>query len=82
MEEPLSKELDFENEGRNSERCAENLQHLKYIYVPKVKWDLTSKVLSGGRGDDNDTLNSWASILFENIRHFFSEKWNRSVWFS
>ncbi|XP_038047396.1 uncharacterized aarF domain-containing protein kinase 5-like isoform X2 [Patiria miniata] len=43
MEEPLAKELDFENEGRNSERCAENLQHLKYIYVPKVHWNLTSK---------------------------------------
>ena len=44
MKKPLAKELDFENEGRNSERCATNLQHLKYIYVPKVKWDHTSKV--------------------------------------
>ncbi|XP_033635969.1 uncharacterized aarF domain-containing protein kinase 5-like [Asterias rubens] len=43
MKKPLAKELDFENEGRNSERCATNLQHLKYIYVPKVKWDHTSK---------------------------------------
>ncbi|XP_022106844.1 uncharacterized aarF domain-containing protein kinase 5-like isoform X2 [Acanthaster planci] len=43
MEAPLAKELDFENEGRNSERCASNLQHLKYIYVPKVHWNLTSK---------------------------------------
>ncbi|KAK7124732.1 hypothetical protein R3I94_018950 [Phoxinus phoxinus] len=39
----LAQELDFENEGRNSERCAEELKHFKFIVVPKVFWDLTSK---------------------------------------
>lgn len=44
MEGPLAKELDFENEGRNSERCASDLKHLAYVYVPEVKWNMTSKV--------------------------------------
>ncbi|XP_031442295.1 uncharacterized aarF domain-containing protein kinase 5 isoform X2 [Clupea harengus] len=39
----LAEELDFENEGRNSERCAEELKHFKFIVVPKVFWDYTSK---------------------------------------
>ncbi|KAJ8966574.1 hypothetical protein NQ314_003469 [Rhamnusium bicolor] len=38
----LRQELDFVNEGLNSERCARDLQHLKYIYVPKVFWDYSS----------------------------------------
>eukprot|EP00057_Strongylocentrotus_purpuratus_P034339 XP_794831.3 PREDICTED: uncharacterized aarF domain-containing protein kinase 5 [Strongylocentrotus purpuratus] len=43
LEEPLAKELDFENEGRNSETCAKQLKHLDYVYVPKVYWNLTNK---------------------------------------
>ncbi|XP_022071858.1 uncharacterized aarF domain-containing protein kinase 5 [Acanthochromis polyacanthus] len=39
----LAQELDFENEGRNSERCAEELKHFKFVVVPKVFWDQTSK---------------------------------------
>ncbi|XP_051519159.1 uncharacterized aarF domain-containing protein kinase 5 isoform X3 [Myxocyprinus asiaticus] len=39
----LAQELDFENEGRNSERCAVELKHFKFVVVPKVFWDLTSK---------------------------------------
>ncbi|MGH0120746.1 UNVERIFIED_CONTAM: hypothetical protein FKN15_029882, partial [Acipenser sinensis] len=39
----LAQELDFENEGRNSERCAQDLKHFKFIVVPKVYWDKTSK---------------------------------------
>ncbi|XP_059620229.1 uncharacterized aarF domain-containing protein kinase 5 [Phlebotomus argentipes] len=43
----LEKELDFVNEGRNSERCAAELAKFPYVYVPKVRWDLTStKVLT------------------------------------
>ena len=40
----LKQELDFENEGRNGERCYEELKALKYVHVPLVRWDLTSKV--------------------------------------
>ncbi|XP_049819455.1 uncharacterized aarF domain-containing protein kinase 5 isoform X2 [Aethina tumida] len=39
----LQQELDFVNEGKNSERCAKELQQLKYVYVPKVNWELTSR---------------------------------------
>ncbi|XP_057210638.1 uncharacterized aarF domain-containing protein kinase 5 isoform X3 [Triplophysa rosa] len=39
----LAQELDFENEGKNSERCAEELKHFTFVVVPKVFWDFTSK---------------------------------------
>ncbi|XP_028673859.2 uncharacterized aarF domain-containing protein kinase 5 [Erpetoichthys calabaricus] len=39
----LAQELDFENEGKNSERCAQDLKHFKFIVIPKVYWDKTSK---------------------------------------
>ncbi|XP_018582687.1 putative aarF domain-containing protein kinase 5 isoform X2 [Scleropages formosus] len=39
----LAQELDFENEARNSERCARDLKHFKFIVVPKVFWRETSK---------------------------------------
>lgn len=39
----LEQELDFINEGQNSERCAEELAKFKYVYVPKVHWDACSK---------------------------------------
>ncbi|PWA15300.1 hypothetical protein CCH79_00008579, partial [Gambusia affinis] len=39
----LAQELDFENEARNSERCAEDLKHFHFVVVPKVFWEQTSK---------------------------------------
>ncbi|XP_026826614.1 uncharacterized aarF domain-containing protein kinase 5 isoform X2 [Ooceraea biroi] len=39
----LHLELDFENEGRNSEQCAKDLKKFKYAYVPKVYWNLSTK---------------------------------------
>ncbi|XP_041811562.1 uncharacterized aarF domain-containing protein kinase 5 isoform X1 [Chelmon rostratus] len=39
----LAQELDFENEARNSERCAEELKHFSFVSVPKVFWEQTSK---------------------------------------
>ncbi|XP_078392339.1 putative aarF domain-containing protein kinase 5 isoform X3 [Cetorhinus maximus] len=39
----LAQELDFENEGRNAERCARDLSHYKFIVIPKVYWEQTSK---------------------------------------
>ncbi|XP_035887505.1 uncharacterized aarF domain-containing protein kinase 5 isoform X1 [Phyllostomus discolor] len=39
----LAQELDFENEGRNAERCARDLQHFPYVVVPRVHWDTSSK---------------------------------------
>ncbi|XP_061404299.1 uncharacterized aarF domain-containing protein kinase 5-like isoform X1 [Lethenteron reissneri] len=43
LKSTLAQELDFENEGRNSERCARELAHLEYVTVPKVYWAFTSK---------------------------------------
>ncbi|XP_034017435.1 uncharacterized aarF domain-containing protein kinase 5 isoform X2 [Thalassophryne amazonica] len=39
----LAQELDFENEARNSERCAEELKGFRFVVVPKVFWEQTSK---------------------------------------
>ncbi|KAL1130985.1 hypothetical protein AAG570_012226, partial [Ranatra chinensis] len=39
----LEKELNFLNEGKNSEHCAEDLAHMPYVYVPKVLWEVSSK---------------------------------------
>nr|XP_018899359.1 PREDICTED: uncharacterized aarF domain-containing protein kinase 5 [Bemisia tabaci] len=38
----LESELDFLNEGRNAERCAKELAHLPFVYVPEVLWNLSS----------------------------------------
>ncbi|XP_038616601.1 uncharacterized aarF domain-containing protein kinase 5 isoform X4 [Tachyglossus aculeatus] len=43
LKETLAQELDFENEGRNAERCARDLQHFSYVVVPRVHWDKSSK---------------------------------------
>ena len=40
----LAQELDFENEGRNGERCFKDLKCFPYVHVPKIHWDKTSKV--------------------------------------
>lgn len=37
-------ELNFENEGKNGEQCAKDLKKFEYAYVPKVYWNLSSKV--------------------------------------
>lgn len=44
LKETLAQELDFENEARNSERCASELKHFTFVSVPKVFWKHTSKV--------------------------------------
>ncbi|XP_065828511.1 uncharacterized aarF domain-containing protein kinase 5-like isoform X2 [Oscarella lobularis] len=43
LRDTLALELDFENEGRNAERCQKDLSHLPYVIVPKIHWDKTSK---------------------------------------
>lgn len=39
----LEQELDFINEGRNAEKCAEDLKRLPFVHVPRVNWPLTTK---------------------------------------
>uniref|UniRef100_A0A8C3S0C3 AarF domain containing kinase 5 n=1 Tax=Chelydra serpentina TaxID=8475 RepID=A0A8C3S0C3_CHESE len=43
LKETLAQELDFENEGRNAERCARDLRHFPHVVIPKVHWDKCSK---------------------------------------
>ncbi|XP_054714383.1 uncharacterized aarF domain-containing protein kinase 5-like isoform X2 [Uloborus diversus] len=43
LKESLSEELDFVHEGRNMERCAKDLKHLSYVYVPEVHWKLSTE---------------------------------------
>ncbi|XP_024085197.1 uncharacterized aarF domain-containing protein kinase 5 isoform X2 [Cimex lectularius] len=38
----LSKELNFLNEAKNAEKCAKDLSHLPFVYIPKVYWDYSS----------------------------------------
>nr|CAD7413249.1 unnamed protein product [Timema cristinae] len=62
LRETLEQELDFLNEGRNAERCAKDLAHLSYIYVPKVHWDtstlrvLTTEFIHGTKVNDVTSL--------------------------
>ncbi|XP_039287109.1 uncharacterized aarF domain-containing protein kinase 5 isoform X7 [Nilaparvata lugens] len=43
LKDTLEQELDFLNEGKNSERCAKDLKHFNFVYVPTVFWDLSTK---------------------------------------
>lgn len=45
MIDTLRMELDFENEGKNGEQCAKDLEKFDYAYIPKVYWNLSSKVI-------------------------------------
>nr|CAD7595381.1 unnamed protein product [Timema genevievae] len=62
LRETLEQELDFLNEGRNAERCAKDLAHLPYVYVPKVHWDtstlrvLTTEFIHGTKVNDVTSL--------------------------
>lgn len=44
LRDTLKQELDFINEGKNAERSANELSHLKFVHVPKVYWDNCSTV--------------------------------------
>ncbi|XP_050074324.1 uncharacterized aarF domain-containing protein kinase 5 [Anopheles maculipalpis] len=39
----LREELDFVHEGKNAERCANDLARFAFVYVPKVLWQLTNE---------------------------------------
>ncbi|KAB7495386.1 putative aarF domain-containing protein kinase 5 [Armadillidium nasatum] len=43
LRKTLEQELDFINEAKNGERCAADLKNLKYIHVPKIFWNYTTK---------------------------------------
>ncbi|CAM1292615.1 ADCK5 (predicted), partial [Pycnogonum litorale] len=43
LKDTLSTELDFINEAKNGERCAQDLKHLAYVHVPQIHWNACSK---------------------------------------
>ncbi|CAL1532375.1 unnamed protein product [Lymnaea stagnalis] len=62
LKETLRQELDFENEGRNAERCQRDLGHLKFIYVPKVYWAMTTKRVLTAEYIDGVKINNLEGI--------------------
>ncbi|KAK4877254.1 hypothetical protein RN001_009760 [Aquatica leii] len=42
LKDSLRQELNFIHEGENAEQCAQDLHHLKYVYIPKIKWEISS----------------------------------------
>lgn len=44
LQENLLFELDFLHEGQNLEKCKRDLAKFDFVYIPKVHWDLSSKV--------------------------------------
>ena len=66
----MAEELDFENEGKNGERCYKELKHLKYIYVPKIFWDKTTKVSNSYISKD-EVFDISERILDYNFNHAF-----------
>ncbi|XP_031638127.1 aarF domain-containing kinase-like [Contarinia nasturtii] len=57
-------ELDFLNEGRNAEKAADMFKDYKWLKVPKIFWDISSKrvlvmeYLNGGQVNDLDYIKS------------------------
>eukprot|EP00092_Neocalanus_flemingeri_P027570 GFUD01029911.1.p1 GENE.GFUD01029911.1~~GFUD01029911.1.p1 ORF type:complete len:549 (+),score=182.34 GFUD01029911.1:59-1705(+) len=58
----LKAELDFNAEAANSERCAEDLKHLPYLYIPRVVRDcsssriLTTEFIDGIKISDKESI--------------------------
>ncbi|XP_048771947.2 uncharacterized aarF domain-containing protein kinase 5-like isoform X2 [Ostrea edulis] len=71
LKDTLAQELDFINEGKNSEKCQRDLSHLKYVYVPKVHWDktstrvLTAEFIDGHKISDKDAIEKMGLSLYD-----------------
>ncbi|XP_039597305.1 aarF domain-containing protein kinase 1 isoform X2 [Polypterus senegalus] len=58
----LPLELDFMNEGRNAEKMSEMLKDFKFLKVPKIHWDLSTKrilmmeFVEGGQVNDRQYM--------------------------
>ncbi|XP_061197796.1 uncharacterized aarF domain-containing protein kinase 5-like isoform X2 [Saccostrea echinata] len=71
LKDTLEQELDFVNEGKNSERCQSDLGHLKYVYVPKVHWDktstrvLTAEFIDGHKISDKKAIEKMGLSLYD-----------------
>nr|XP_022335396.1 uncharacterized aarF domain-containing protein kinase 5-like isoform X2 [Crassostrea virginica] len=71
LKDTLAQELDFVNEGKNSERCQRDLSHLKYVYVPKVHWDktstrvLTAEFIDGHKISNKEAIQEMGLSLYD-----------------
>lgn len=63
----LAQELDFEIEGKNAERCAENVKQHTYVHVPKVYWDLTTKRILTLEWIDGIKINNVKELKSRNL---------------
>ncbi|XP_054446600.1 uncharacterized aarF domain-containing protein kinase 5 [Pteronotus mesoamericanus] len=79
----LAQELDFENEGRNAERCARDLQHFRYVVVPRVHWAtsskrvLTAEFCEGCKVNDVEAIKAMGLAerdIAEKLIHAFAEQ--------
>ncbi len=81
MKDTLEKELDFLNEGANAERCYNELKHLKYVYVPKIFWEksskriLTMEFIDGVKISDVDGIKALGLDLKDVCRQIFQLKY-------
>nr|XP_044998495.1 uncharacterized aarF domain-containing protein kinase 5 isoform X2 [Jaculus jaculus] len=63
----LAQELDFENEGHNAERCAQDLKHFRYVVIPRVHWDKSSKRVLTADFCDGCKANDVEAILNQGL---------------
>ncbi|EGG20863.1 putative protein serine/threonine kinase [Cavenderia fasciculata] len=74
----LNQELDFVNEGKNSEKIASLFHDNPQLYIPKVYWDhttrriLTMEFIHGVRIDNKKALTEMG-IDFKQLYYLFSE---------
>ncbi|XP_055625362.1 uncharacterized aarF domain-containing protein kinase 5 [Toxorhynchites rutilus septentrionalis] len=83
LQDNLREELDFIHEGKNAERCAEDLKKHDYVYIPKVLWEytnervLTTEFIDGCKISDRDGLrkiNANMSKLDRSLFHAFADQ--------
>ncbi|KAK6627329.1 hypothetical protein RUM44_009806 [Polyplax serrata] len=77
LKETLEQELDFINEGKNSEKCSSQLSKFKFVYVPKVYWNLsservlTTEFIHGTKVNDLESLKKQGLSLADIDRKLF-----------
>lgn len=75
---PLEQELNFLNEGKNAERCCQDLSHLPYVYIPQILWNisstrvLTTEFIHGVKISDKETLLRHGFCLADVDRKLFT----------
>lgn len=68
VKDNLIQEMDFVNEGRNSEKCAENLKKFKFVKVPEVYWDFTTKKVLTMEWIDGKKITDTMELQKSNIK--------------